>query len=267
MKKFSILFISLFFTTNLYAKIVGVTIDYRKNTKSENDYTHTSFYALRDNYISSFQKTCKKYGVTVVPIPLDKTMIKEYTNMFDGIVFTGNLYDVDPKLYGQKKLNDTVNLDDTLKTDFEIELFKSYYKTNKPIFGICGGYQMMNVVLGGELYQDIPSQIDNPLTHSADAKSCAHKISISQKDGIFAKALTQSKESEKKLCVNSSHHQAISKISQMLDIAAISPDGIIEGYQAKNHPFLIGVQWHPEYEVTKFDKALINEFCNIVAKD
>ena len=94
MKKLLIFLILFLSAENSYAKIVGVTIDYRKNSNAENKFAETSFYALRDNYISSFQKSCKKYGVVVVPIPLDQTMIKSYVETFDGIVFSGNYYEI-----------------------------------------------------------------------------------------------------------------------------------------------------------------------------
>jgi putative glutamine amidotransferase len=267
MRQILIFFILLVLAKNSYAKIVGVTLDHRENPNGENKFASTSFYGIRDNYISSFQKSCKKYGIVVLPIPLDQTMIPGYVETFDGLVFSGNYFDINPKLYGQKLLNSTVKIEETRKSDFEMKLFRSFYKTKKPIFGICGGYQMINVALGGELYQDIPSQVkDSNLNHSMSGKECAHKINILEKDGIFAKALLESKESEKNLCVNSSHHQSISAVAKELEIVATSPDGIIEGYKAKNHPFLIGVQWHPEYELTKFDTKLIDEFCSSVAK-
>ena len=68
------------------------------------------------------------------------------------------------------------------------------------------------------------------------------------------------------VCVNSIHHQVVSKISKELETTTLAPDGVIEAYTAKNHPFLIGVQWHPEFELTKFDTALIDEFCSAVSK-
>ncbi len=265
MKKLLIFLIIFLLAENSFAKIVGITIDHRENSNGENQFANTSFYALRDNYISSFQKSCKKYGIVVVPIPLDKTMIQSYVTTFDGIVFSGNSFDINPKLYGQKPLNSSVKFEETHKNDFELELFKNFYKTKKPIFGICGGYQMINVALGGELYQDIPSQIKtSEINHASGGKECVHKINLLEKEGVFVDALYKSKE--KNLCVNSSHHQSISKISKELQIAASAPDGVIEAYQAKNHPFLIGVQWHPEYELTKFDTKLIDEFCNSVAR-
>jgi putative glutamine amidotransferase len=95
--------------------------------------------------------------VTLVILPIDKAEVKNYASLIDGLVITGNYFDVNPRLYGQKILNDTVKIDDH-KSDFEMALFEEFYKTKKPVFGICGGYQMMNVALGGELYQDIKTQ-------------------------------------------------------------------------------------------------------------
>jgi putative glutamine amidotransferase len=262
----------MFFLINsASAKVVGVTMDYRTNENGKNESgdtfaNKTPFYALRDNYISSFQKACKEYGITVIGLPLDKTMIENYAELMDGLVFTGNYYDINPKTYGQKKLNNTVQIND-YKNNFEMKLFKKFYKTKKPIFGICGGHQMMNVALGGELYQDIPSQVkQSKIKHSSDGKQCSHDIQILEKNKIFNAAFSKAKNDKKRnVCVNSVHHQAISKIASDLEIAAVAPDGVIEGYEAKNHPFLVGVQWHPEYELSAFDTTLIKEFCKSVA--
>jgi len=260
-----VVFAALFFVQNAEAKLVGITSDYRKNFDGKNDFAKTSFYAIRDNYVSSFQKVCKKYDVTVVIIPLDKSMIKNYAETFDGVVFSGNYYDVNPHLYGEKKLNETVNIDE-YKNSFESALFKKFYKTNKPIFGICGGYQTINVALGGKLIQDIPTQIkESKINHAAGGEKLSHEVNILEESGVFAEAISKAGKG-KNISVNSSHHQAISKIAKELEVTAVAPDGVIEGYKAKNHPFLIGVQWHPEYELSEFDVNLMDEFCRAVAR-
>lgn len=266
MRKILLVIFLIIFSSNAFAsKLIGITTDYRANADEKNDFAKTSFYALRDNYVTSFQKTCKKYDVTVMIVPMDKSMIGSYSTMLDGLVITGNYYDINPKLYHQKPLNSEVKID-SHKSDFEMALFKEFYKTKKPIFGICGGYQMINVALGGELYQDIPTQVsESKINHRVDGRNCAHEINIVEKDGPFITAMNLAKKHEKNICVNSVHHQAISKLAKSLELTALAPDNIIEAYKEKTHPFLIGMQWHPEYELSKFDTALIDEYCQAVA--
>jgi len=265
-KIFLTLLFSIFCSNAFATKLVGITTDYRANADGKNDFAKTSFYALRDNYVSSFQKTCKKYDVTLMIVPLDKSMVKSYAKLLDGLVFSGNYYDIDPKFYNQKVLNSEVKIDGN-KSEFEMLLFKEFYKTKKPLFAICGGYQMINVVLGGELYQDLPAQVkESKISHRMDGRTCAHEINIVEKEGHFFDAMNLAKKYEKKICVNSVHHQAISKLAPSLETTATAPDEIIEGYKDKTHPFLIGMQWHPEYQLTKFDTAMIDEFCRAVAE-
>ena len=128
----------------------------------------------------------------------------------------------------------------------ELALLKLVMEAQKPILGICRGIQLINVGLGGSLYQDIPSQVksDFPLAHR---QTHAYKIPshhVNVKEGSFLSRITGGCLS---LEVNSMHHQAIKQTAPGLEACAWASDGIIEAIEMPDYPFLLGVQWHPEY--------------------
>lgn len=122
-----------------------------------------------------------------------------------------------------------------------MKLLEFFLPTGKPILGICRGAQVMNVYFGGTLHQDI-----NPI------KKCAHVDRAAIESGIHYVTLKRDSKLAKifgktEVWVNSLHHQAVNRVGKELIAAAWSPDGFIEGIEASNHLFCIGVQWHPEH--------------------
>ena len=118
--------------------------------------------------------------------------------------------------------------------------------------GICGGCQLLNVFFGGSLIQDIESFIEHEQPNPRDETS--HEIVFSD-----ASNLKISKNSQK-IFVNSAHHQGIKKIGQNLIVDAYAPDNLIEAFHHNLHPLCMGVQWHPEFLITDFDKNIIKLF-------
>lgn len=151
--------------------------------------------------------------------------------------------DIDAALYGE--INLPVNEDISPYRDFlEIYIIRKAIELNKPIFGICRGIQIMNVAMGGTLYQDIHSQIqDRELAkHSQTAPKWypTHKINIEEGSkiyGIFGMNF---------IGVNSFHHQAVKDVAPGFTVSSRSEDGIIESIEYNQHIFAVGVQWHPE---------------------
>jgi putative glutamine amidotransferase len=118
------------------------------------------------------------------------------------------------------------------RSDFEISLLKAVMKLNKPVLGICYGMQIINVAANGNLYQDIDTQFSSDINH----KKGYHKIFI-QENGFLKKG---------EFSINSTHHQAVKKLGKGLEGFAFSSDNLIEAFYAKDYPFFMGVQWHPE---------------------
>ena len=237
---------------------IGFTSEHKPN---RDDVKATWVYELRENYITSVQKSCngilkngKVYNFVPFVIPsINEHDVLSYTNFFDGIIFVGNFFDINPSLYKEKVFNDTVQIDDK-RVNFESKLIKKYQETNKPILAICSGMQLSNVINGGSLVQDIPAQMPQAIKHKG-----FHVVNI-EKDSRLYKILGVEKIDK----VKSYHHQAIKEISSSFNIIARSEDGIIEAIEHKTHPYFIGVQWHPEFLITKYDEKIMRSFCQAI---
>lgn len=161
-----------------------------------------------------------------------------YVERMHGLVIPGSPADIDPACYSEEphlRLG-SVN---PLRTDFEVQLARLAVRRGLPIFGICGGAQVLNVALGGSLYQDIPSQIPKAYKHTGSSE-LAHTVDIVS--GTRLGAIVGLHD----LRVNSLHHQAVKVPGQGMVVSASARDGVIEAVELPGQPFVIGVQWHPE---------------------
>lgn len=177
----------------------------------------------------------------VIPECRDTDMVHSYLERIDGLIISGGV-DVSPYLYGENPLKE-VNYFSVERDNFEIALVKGAIEKKIPVFGICRGIQIINVALGGTLYQDITSQIGSPLGHNPvemPVDRLYHNIDVEK--GTILRSLFN-KES---FLVNSFHHQAIREFGTDLFPSAFSEDGIIEAIEMKGNKFVYGVQWHPE---------------------
>jgi putative glutamine amidotransferase len=127
--------------------------------------------------------------------------------------------------------------------DFELEMARLAARARLPLFGICGGMQAINVAYGGTLIQDIASELDCPLEHRAPGAATRRSHSVQ----VTPKSLLYRIVARKQIRVNSSHHQSVKQVASSLVASAVAPDGVIEAIEAPTQPFLLGVQWHPEF--------------------
>ncbi|NSW93021.1 MAG: gamma-glutamyl-gamma-aminobutyrate hydrolase family protein [Firmicutes bacterium] len=207
------------------------------------------FSSVNDSYIYSVSAGG---GVPVnIPISHNEEDYDSYIEILDGILFTGG-DDIVPIYYGENPLKEVDSIC-SVRDEHEFKLFKKAYERKMPMLGICRGAQLLNVALGGNLYQDINQQIPDSLGHypteSADDE-LYHSVKIKKESklgNIFG---------EEKMYVNSFHHQSVKKLGTNLIITALSEDGIIEGIESIEDRFLIGVQWHPECLTKRYPKFL-----------
>jgi putative glutamine amidotransferase len=176
----------------------------------------------------------------VLPTMLQHDRVPGLIYAIDGLLLTGG-DDVFAEAYGEKTIPGDWRIDPP-RTFFEKELILEALRQNKPVFGICRGHQMLNVALGGSLYQDVPSQFPGAIQHRSLEKPLWHYHDVE----IVRSSKLASILHAETLPVTTSHHQAVKEIAPGLMVAARSKDGLVEAIEASDHDFVLGVQWHPE---------------------
>ena len=175
---------------------------------------------------------------------------------FAGALFTGG-EDVDPRLYGetpQKNLRHPLHVSRD-RDEFELGVLQRVLPKGIPVLGICRGLQLLNIALGGSLYQDLETALDTPVRHRKYPNQDAeHVVFLEWGTRLFALLGRRS------IRVNSAHHQGIKKLGKGLRVAARSEDRVIEGIELPDHPFFIGVQWHPERYPSPASRKLVEAF-------
>lgn len=196
---------------------------------------------MRPTYI----KALTAAGAVPVVLPLTSSVddLTQLADAFDGFLFTGGP-DLHPFLFGEETQAHCGPVSAS-RDQMELALLPLIMKTGKPVLGICRGAQLLNIGLGGNIWQDIPSQVasDFPIAHSQpfDYTLPSHTVTLTP-DSLLARI-----SGAEKLSVNSMHHQAVKDTAPGLTACAVSPDHLTEAVELPDYPFFLGVQWHPEY--------------------
>lgn len=218
---------------------------------------------LQDRLNHSYSRAVARAGGIPVVIPNATTSGHPHDLLarLDGLLLSGG-YDVAPDLYGERKVNDTVEVDSE-RDAAEMALIPKAIEIGMPILAICRGIQVLNVALGGTLIQDIPSQVETSICHSqkADRHVAVHRVSVEAGSRLCDALGTE------RLDVNSFHHQALKRAAAGLRVTAAAPDGTIEGVEGIGEGFLLGVQWHPEemLDVQEPARKLFSAFVSAAA--
>lgn len=190
-------------------------------------------------------------GIPVIlPLTTDHKIIQRLVENFDGFLLTGG-QDVSPKLYGEEILPECGQLSQE-RDEMERILIEKVIEMDKPMLGICRGIQILNAVLDGTLYQDLPMQHPSEINHhmTPPYDRVVHRV-ILKEDTPLHSILNV-----KEIGVNSYHHQAIKDLSGKLSVAAVSEDGIIEGVYMPDKKFILATQWHPELSYLKDEYSM-----------
>jgi len=222
--------------------VIGVTVSYR---------WEDNILYLRNYYVKALEKAG---GIPLlIPSTLSTSLINEILRSIDGILISGG-GDVFPTHYGKTPRD--VKRIEPYRDEFEVSLIREALRLNIPLLAICRGIQIINVALGGTLHQSIEEVTELKHTWYREGKLEApwwypvHKVRI-KKDTLLWKIF-----GKEEIWVNSFHHQAVERTGDGLIVSGNSEDGLIEAIEHENHPFFLGVQWHPEGMFEKFEEQL-----------
>lgn len=227
--------------------VIGITLD----SEEPGGYSKLPWYALRKNYAECVAAA----GGLPLLLPHEPELVGDYLARIDGLLITGGAFDVDPALFGAPERHATVTLK-AKRTQFELAIIRGALEKDRPVFGICGGQQVLNVALGGTLIQHIPDRVANALAHEQPNPRTEAGHTVKLLAGSRLAAIAGLAE----IPVNSAHHQAVDRVAPGLIADAWASDGVIEGIEHPQKRFLIGVQWHPEYRISPADTRLFDAF-------
>ena len=225
--------------------IIGMTCNYMSKVDSAVEEgiadAMQDFHLLAADYTRAVEKAG---GVPLLlPISMEETVLEKMVALCDAFIITGG-NDVQPGLYGEELVQCGTLVPE--RDAFDIALATHLLeRTRKPLLGICRGCQILNVALGGTLYQDL--SLAGFARHTGwerPREEAVHQVRIAEGSQLYR--IVGCRE----LAVNSFHHQAIHAVAPSVDVAAVSEDGVVEAIDCREDRFFLGVQWHPEMMFT-----------------
>lgn len=206
-------------------------------------------------------------GAVPVMIPLldgDVETLRAIYDRLDGLLLAGGV-DMEPRTFGEGP-HPQLGRTDRSRDAVELQLVHWAIAEGKPVLGLCRGHQVLNVALGGTLYQDIESQIPGAMRHDFfpgfPRDYLAHEVTLTPGSRLHAAIGGAT------MPVNSMHHQAVKSLAPGLLVSARAGDGVIEAIEAEGPNYLVGVQWHPEVFEQRDERThrLFQSFVDAAAK-
>lgn len=195
-----------------------------------------------DYTFAEYSQAVRQFGgaPVLIPVAQNQDSLRAILARLDGLILTGGP-DINPKFYGEQPLAGLGDIDEDLDR-MELEVARMTFQKDLPLLAICRGIQVLNVSMGGTLYQDIPRQVQESINHAqkADKGISTHSIRV-EKNTLLYQILKR-----REIWVNGKHHQAIKDPAPGLIMSARAKDGIIEAVEHPSRKFFLGVQWHPE---------------------
>lgn len=192
----------------------------------------------------------------IIPYMENAEAIRQVAGRIDGLLLTGG-GDIDPTWFGEEPIPGLGWIDPE-RDHLEVVLIRRIMEESKPILAICRGCQILNVAAGGDMFQDLYHQREGLLQHmqKAPRSHLSHSVEVAKNSLLYRIAGNAAMK------VNSFHHQAVRKVAPGFVASATAKDGVIEAVESTRHPFVLGVQWHPEHlvEVDVISRRLFEAF-------
>lgn len=181
-------------------------------------------------------------------IPIIQQGIHEVLSKVDGLLLIGG-YDINPNYYNEHP-HSKIGRIETHRDECDFALLQGALNLNMPVLAVCRGLQVLNVLFGGSLYQDIPSQVEGAMQHAQNSSrhEKVHAVTVLKETTLHSIVGEQ-------LMTNSFHHQSVKALGEGMVISATTNDGIIEAIEHPQYTFCLGVQWHPEELAIRDDIA------------
>jgi putative glutamine amidotransferase len=195
----------------------------------------------RPDYVTALERA----GATVRVLDAARDEPRAALDSCDGLLLTGGV-DVDPREYGERERHPTVEID-AARDRYELSLARAALERDVPVLAICRGAQVLNVAAGGTLVQDLPSVMPSAIRHSITEPrdAIAHEVVVSAGTKL-ADLLGLDRTGDRRVPVNSRHHQSVKQAAPGFVVSAAAPDGVVEAIEKPDAAFCVAVQWHPE---------------------
>lgn len=174
----------------------------------------------------------------------DEATLRAIYERLDGILIPGGV-DMDPHTFGEERSSRLGNID-VARDAVELALTRWTIADKKPVLGLCRGNQVINVALGGTLYQDLEAEHPEGIKHDYFPNAGFARDHLAHPVAVAAGSRLAAILGRRDVMVNSMHHQGVKQLAAGLTVSALAPDGLVEGLESSNGHFLVGVQWHPE---------------------
>lgn len=234
----------------MHRPVIGITLDY----EPEGSFSNYPYYALRQHYFSAVTKA----GGLPIGIPYAQEEIAAYLDRIDGLIVPGGTFASPPEWYIE---NDETPYECSPRLAFDLALLDQALDRQMPLLGICAGMQLLGGLLGCKMTGGIHRYTDSTINHfdATPIAEYAHTVTVLEETRLAEIVKTEHFK------INSHHQEALVELSKNVVKSAIAPDGIIEAIEVRDHPFALGLQWHPECMQEEEDpsflifKALIKE--------
>ena len=212
----------------------------------------------KTNFNHQYTKAIESTGGIPLLLPYTDNgeSMDAFVDFCDGFLFTGGA-DIDPARYGEA-VSERCGEIQSFRDAFEFEMLKKILATGKPVMAICRGEQLVNVALGGTLYQDIPTEAPSDISHSQKEPRFSPSHSVNILDNTPLRTLMGTD----RIAANTFHHQAIKKLGEGLTVMARADDGTVEAVYLRGYNYLRAYQWHPErlFETDPHNRRIFEDF-------